>query len=88
MAKGKTFLSKEVRTDSSKFLNTLLENPALPDYVAQLAPPTLNKLIAHVGPEDSGALIVHATDRQLRSVLDETLWGNLTPGEIEQLKPE
>lgn len=77
-----------VRNDTSKFLNTLLENPDLPEYVAQLAPPTLNKLIAHVGPEDSGALIIHATDRQLRSVLDETLWGNLTPGEIEQLKPE
>ncbi|NKB98762.1 MAG: hypothetical protein GKR90_09760 [Pseudomonadales bacterium] len=77
-----------VRKGSSKLLKTLLDNPALPAYVAQLAPPTLNKLVAHIGPEDSGSLIAYATDKQLRSLLDEALWSNLEPGQLEQLRPE
>ena len=77
-----------VRTHSSRFLQTLLDNPELPTFVANLETPTLNKLIEHVGLEDAGPLICYTTDRQLRSILDETLWTSLAPGKPETHRPE
>lgn len=77
-----------VRTPTSKFLNTLLNNPELPTFIEHLETPTLNKLIEHVGPEDAGPLIFYTTDRQLRSILDESLWASLAPGKPETHRPE
>ena len=77
-----------VRTPSSKLLKTLLENPELPSFIARLETPTLNKLIEHVGLEEAGPLIVYTTDRQLRSILDESLWSSLAPGKPETHRPE
>jgi hypothetical protein len=83
MAKGAL-----TRTQSNKLLNTLLDNPELPTFVRRLNPPTLNRLIEHVGLEDAGPLISLTTDRQLRGILDESLWANLTPGKPETHRPE
>ena len=58
-----------VRTQSSKLLKTLLDNPELPTFVERLEAPTLYKLIERIGLEDSGPLIEFTTDRQLRSIL-------------------
>ena len=77
-----------VRTHSSKLLETLLDNPELPTFVARLETPTLNKLIEHVGLEDAGPLIAYTTDRQLRAILDESLWASLAPGRPETHRPE
>ena len=77
-----------VRTHSSKLLQALLDNPELPTFVARLETPTLNKLIEHVGLEDAGPLISYTTDRQLRSILDESLWASLAPGQPETHRPE
>ena len=77
-----------VRTRTSKFLETLLDNPELPTFIAHLETPTLNKLIEHVGLEDAGPLIFYTTDRQLRSILDESLWASLAPGKPETHRPE
>ena len=77
-----------VRIHSSKFLETLLDNPELPTFVARLETPTLNKLIEHVGLEDAGPLIAYTTNRQLRSILDESLWSSLAPGKPETHRPE
>lgn len=76
------------RINSSKLLANLLDNPALATFVAHLETPTLNKLIEHVGSEDAGPLIVHTTDRQLRAILDESLWSSLAPGSPETHRPE
>ena len=77
-----------VRTHSSKLLETLLDNPELPTFVARLETPTLNKLIEHVGLEDAGPLIAYTTDRQLRAILDDSLWSSLAPGRPETHRPE
>lgn len=77
-----------VRTHSSKLLETLLDNPELPAFVARLETPTLNKLIEHIGLEDAGPLIAYTTDRQLRSILDDSLWSSLAPGRPETHRPE
>ena len=77
-----------VRTQSSKLLKTLLDNPELPTFVERLEAPTLYKLIERIGLEDSGPLIEFTTDRQLRSILDESLWSNLAPGQPEVHRPE
>ena len=77
-----------VRTQPSKLLKTLLDNPELPTFVAHLETPTLNKLIEYVGPEDAGALIAYTTNRQLRSILDESLWASLAPGSPVTHRPE
>ena len=77
-----------VRTQSSKLLKTLLDNPELPTFVKRLEAPTLNKLIERIGVEDAGPLIEFTTDRQLRSILDESLWSSLTPGQPEVHRPE
>ena len=77
-----------VRIHSSKFLETLLDNPELPTFVANLETPTLNKLIEHIGLDDAGPLIAYTTNRQLRSILDESLWSSLAPGKPETHRPE
>lgn len=77
-----------VRTQSSKLLKTLLDNPELPTFVKRLEAPTLNKLIERIGVEDAGPLIEFTTDHQLRSILDESLWSSLTPGQPEVHRPE
>ncbi len=77
-----------VRARTSKFLETLLDNPELPTFIAHLETPTLNKLIEHVGLEDAGPLIFYTTDHQLRSILDESLWASLAPGKPETHRPE
>lgn len=77
-----------VRIHSSKFLETLLDNPELPTFVANLETPTLNKLIEHIGLDDAGPLIAYTTHRQLRSILDESLWSSLGPGSPETHRPE
>jgi hypothetical protein len=66
----------------------LLDNPELPTFIARLETPTLNKLIEHVGLDDAGPLIAYTTDRQLRSILDESLWSSLAPGRPETHRPE
>jgi hypothetical protein len=67
-------------------LKTLTDSPALPTLVQRLPPPTLKRLIDHVGVHDAGALILLTTTEQLREVFEESLWHNLTPGTAEQLQ--
>ncbi|MCZ6619722.1 MAG: DUF6178 family protein [Gammaproteobacteria bacterium] len=76
------------RTQSSKLLKTLLNNPQLPTFVKRLEAPTLHKLINCIGLDDAGPLIEYTTDRQLRLILDDSLWSSLAPGQPEIHRPE
>lgn len=77
-----------VRNQSSRLLKALLNNPSLPAYIPQLEAPVLNRLVEQLGAEDAGALVVYATNQQLRSIFDESLWASLAPGGPEVHRPE
>ena len=66
-----------------ELLNHILNQPELPAIIQSLDATVLTKLIRHVGLEDSAEIISMATVDQLKSIFDEDLWRNDTPGRDE-----
>jgi hypothetical protein len=79
-------LMKGVGTRS--LLNRILESPEQVSALQNLPPPTLARLIHHVGLEDSGELVALATTQQLARIFDEDLWRSERPGREERFDPE
>jgi hypothetical protein len=66
----------------------MVASESLPALVEQMAPAALARLVAEIGIEDSGALVVHASETQLVHLLDETIWSGASPGAPETLSVE
>ncbi|MCY1074672.1 DUF6178 family protein [Archangium lansingense] len=79
-------LMKGVGTQS--LLNRILESPEQVSALQHLPPPTLARLIHHVGLEDAGELVALATTQQLARIFDEDLWRSERPGQEERFDPE
>lgn len=67
-------------TSSSKLLNRILADPALPDRIRKLEASALARLIEQVGLEDCSEIIALTTTAQLQQVFDLDLWRNAQPG--------
>jgi hypothetical protein len=71
------------RPKTVHLLNNILDEPDLPEIIKNLDAGLLTRLIRHVGLEDSGPIVFHATAEQLKKVFDEDLWRNEAPGQPE-----
>jgi hypothetical protein len=69
-------------------VDSMLSSESLPALVEQMAPAALARLVDDLGIEDSGALVVHATETQLVHLLDATIWSGAQPGAPETLSVE
>lgn len=69
-------------------VDSMVASESLPALVEQMAPAALARLVAEIGIEDSGALVVHASETQLVHLLDETIWSGASPGAPETLSVE
>lgn len=74
-------------TTKSALINKILANPQFPAYVQTLEPQVLNKLVQRVGKEDAQALLTHATDIQIRDLIETDTWCSNNPGEEEAFDP-
>ncbi|MFV2091138.1 MAG: DUF6178 family protein, partial [Pseudomonadales bacterium] len=63
----------------------MADSEALPVFVRRIDPHTLKHLVDEVGIEDAGALVAHASDRQIAHLLDETIWTGARPGDPDKL---
>lgn len=79
-------LMKGVGTRS--LLYRILESPEQVSALQHLPPPTLARLIHHVGLEDAGELVALATTWQLARIFDEDLWRSTRPGREERFDAE
>lgn len=69
-------------------LYRILESPEQVSALQHLPPPTLARLIHHVGLEDAGELVALATTQQLARIFDEDLWRSTRPGKEEHFDAE
>ncbi len=69
-------------------VDSMMSSDSLPALVEQMAPAALTRLVDDLGIEDSGALVVHATQTQLVALLDATIWSGADPGAPETLSIE
>ncbi|PTL82013.1 DUF6178 family protein [Vitiosangium sp. GDMCC 1.1324] len=69
-------------------LYRILESPEQVSALQHLPPPTLARLIHHVGLEDAGELVALATTQQLARIFDEDLWRSTRPGREERFDAE
>lgn len=76
-----------VSQDHRTVLARILDTPNLERVVPQLQPELLHRVIQSCGLEDCGELVMLATPRQLRQILDLDLWA-AQPGMDEQFNPE
>ncbi|WP_375770869.1 DUF6178 family protein [Archangium gephyra] len=74
--------------DTRSLLYRILESPEQVSALQQLPPPTLARLIHHVGLEDAGELVALATTQQLARIFDEDLWHSTRPGRQERFDAE
>lgn len=79
-------LMKGVGTGS--LLYRILESPEQVSALQHLPPPTLARLIHHVGLEDAGELVALATTQQLARIFDDDLWHSARPGQEERFDAE
>ena len=79
-------LMKGVGTGS--LLYRILESPEQVSALQHLPPPTLARLIHHVGLEDSGEPGALATTQQLARIFDDDLWYSTRPGQEERFDAE
>lgn len=75
-------------SSSRGLVERLLDNPQLPAYIAGLETPALNKLIRHLGKEDSRELMAYATPEQVRELVEMDAWQNERPGTEETFDPD
>lgn len=75
-------LSKYSNTKS--LIGKILEQPGLTSSIQNLDTQTLEKLIEHIGLEDSGEIIALTTSDQLERLFDSFLWKSQRPGKEEQ----
>jgi hypothetical protein len=73
---------------AKSLLNSMLEHESLPALVEKLSPPALERMVSDLGIEDSGALVMHASQTQLMHLLDSTIWTGAKPGDPETLSVE
>ncbi|MFL5355842.1 DUF6178 family protein [Archangium sp.] len=69
-------------------LYRVLESPEQVSALQHLPPPTLARLIHHVGLEDAGELVALATTQQLARIFDDDLWRSTRPGQEERFDAE
>lgn len=69
-------------------LYRILESPEQVSALQHLPPPTLARLIHHVGLEDAGELVALATTQQLARIFDDDLWRGTRPGQEERFDAE
>jgi hypothetical protein len=68
---------------SSRLLQTLQDNPALPALLRNLQPAALARLVDRIGLNDAGEVMALAPTRKLLQALDEALWKSPQPGVAE-----
>jgi hypothetical protein len=68
---------------SSRLLQTLQDNPALPALLRTLQPVALARLVDRIGLNDAGEVMALAPTRKLLQALDEALWKSPQPGVAE-----
>ncbi|MCB1693633.1 MAG: hypothetical protein KDI19_12775 [Pseudomonadales bacterium] len=68
-------------------VETLLSNPRLPAYIANLDSRTLARLVDEVGKEDAGELMALVTPSQMRELVETDLW-QLNEAREEVFDPE
>jgi hypothetical protein len=73
---------------SSRILNRILADPALPERIRALDGLALARLIDHVGLEDCGEIVALATTEQLQQVFDHDIWKSSRPGGDDVFDPE
>ena len=69
---------------SSRLLQTLQDNPALPALLRTLQPAALARLVDRIGLNDAGEVVALAPTRKLLQALDEALWKSPQPGVAEE----
>lgn len=69
---------------SSRLLQTLQDNPALPALLRNLQPAALARLVDRIGLNDAGEVMALAPTRKLLQALDEALWKSPQPGVAEE----
>jgi Family of unknown function (DUF6178) len=74
---------KITRPSPQQVMRRLLDSPSLVTAVQSLAPHHLQKLIDHLGLEDSGEIVSLASTDQLQKIFDEDLWKSDRPGKDE-----
>ncbi|HEV8331765.1 MAG TPA: DUF6178 family protein [Steroidobacteraceae bacterium] len=68
---------------SSRLLQTLQDNPALPALLRSLQPAALARLVDRIGLNDAGEVMALAPTQKLLQALDEALWKSPQPGVTE-----
>ncbi|HKS58643.1 MAG TPA: hypothetical protein VJS12_25360 [Steroidobacteraceae bacterium] len=69
---------------SSRLLQTLQDNPALPALLRNLQPAALARLVERIGLNDAGEVMALTPTRKLLQALDEALWKSPQPGVAEE----
>jgi len=87
-SRGSGSRRKHAGPPAKALVDSLTGSSALPALIEQMSPATLKRLVTDVGIEDAGALIVHASETQLKHLLDETIWTGARPGDPESLSVE
>jgi hypothetical protein len=68
-------------------IQKLMDDPHLPALVETLPAQSLSELIDQVGIENNHAVVMHASNEQIKGVLDIQLWRG-SPGKQETLNPD
>jgi hypothetical protein len=68
---------------SSRLLQTLQDNPALPALLRNLQPAALARLVDRIGLNDAAEVMALAPTQKLLQALDESLWKSPQPGVAE-----
>ncbi len=77
-----------VRSETSRLVKSLMDNPQLPAYVRTLPPVSLIRVIDYLGKEDAQALLVHVSAEQLNAIIESDTWRSEKPGTQEKFSPE
>jgi len=81
-------VGKKTMSHSRNLVRQLIEAPLLVQFVQQLEPEHLVRLVRHIGVEDAADVIALVPSRQLSAIFDEAFWKNNTPGTAERFDPE
>lgn len=76
-----------VRSNTSRLLATLLDNPDLPALIPGLPTTRLQALVTHLGLEDAQILLIHASAQQMTDLIESDAWHRPESGLEERFSP-
>ncbi len=74
-----------VGINTSKKIKEIMESPHLPVLVQNMTSRSISDLVNRVGVENSHAIVLHASNEQIKGMLDIQLWQN-KPGKMDLLQ--